>query len=443
MLSNFSFEQRKNTITMKKQISLLLIVAGIVTVSSAAFGFDEKQPLGKDHANTIIIQWNALAQEIMQNPGYNPMDAARILAMIHLAMHDALNCITPVYETYAWHQEDRKADPIVAVSASAHTVLLALFPSKREQLDSALSEAIVGIMSHEGKQHGLALGRAAGNAIVNQRKGDNVHLDPITEITNPKEPGLYQAVPPMTFLYAPYWKDLQPFGLERPDQFRIDVMPLLTSEAYTMDFNEVKAKGALQNSTRTDEETTIAKFWYEFSEIGWNRIAVTVARQKNLNLVSTARLFALVNMALADAYIAGWDSKIHYNFWRPYTAIRVAETDGNTNTEGDAEWEPLMVTPPVQDYPSTHSALGNAAAAILSNEFGDHTSFTFSSTSAVPANSTRSFQSFSQAAKENADSRVLAGLHFRFSCEKGLDLGNQVGLWIIQNHLRAREHKGL
>ncbi|MCK6691515.1 MAG: vanadium-dependent haloperoxidase, partial [Thermoanaerobaculia bacterium] len=149
-----------------------------------------------------------------------------------------------------------------------------------------------------------------------------------------------------------------------------------------------------------------------------------------------ARLFALVNMALADAYTAGWDSKFHYNFWRPYTAIRAADIDGNANTEADPEWEPAEPTPPVQDYPSTHSALGNAAATVLGGLLGDQVTFTMTSgTSALPGE-TRTFSRFSQAADENAESRVLAGIHFRFSCEKGQELGNQIGKFTLDNHLK-------
>ena len=144
-------------------------------------------------------------------------------------------------------------------------------------------------------------------------------------------------------------------------------------------------------------------------------------------------------MALADAYTAGWDSKFHYNFWRPFTAIRTASNDGNSNTAPDPVWEPLMPTPPVQDYPSTHSALGNAAATVLTSILGDNLSFSFQSPTSNPANLTRQFKSFKQAALENADSRVMAGIHFRFSCESGLTLGDKVGTWIVQHHLNTGE----
>jgi hypothetical protein len=174
---------------------------------------------------------------------------------------------------------------------------------------------------------------------------------------------------------------------------------------------------------------------------GWRRIHS--AADKNLDLISTARLFALVNIALADSYIAGWDSKFHYNFWRPYTAVRAAATDGNDNTSEDASWEPLMNTPPVHDYPSTHSTLGNAAATVLNELIGANTGFTMTSTSAEPANSTRTFVNFSKAAEENADSRVFAGIHFRFSCEQGLELGEKIGNWVVEHQLKAKpDNKG-
>jgi hypothetical protein len=141
-------------------------------------------------------------------------------------------------------------------------------------------------------------------------------------------------------------------------------------------------------------------------------------------------------MAIADAYTAGWDSKVYYNFWRPYTAIRKAAMDENHKTSPEENWEPQEPTPPVHDYPSTHSALGNAAATVLASLLGDSTGFTMSSPTAVPAGSTRTFNSFSEAAIENANSRVMAGIHFRFSCEAGLELGKKIGKWTIENHLK-------
>jgi hypothetical protein len=429
---------------MKKRVTLLLIFA--VTFFSACSESDEnpgKKTPFKEHSNAIILQWNTTAFSVMQEPSYDPMMASRVLAMMHIATHDALNGIAPVYETYSSSVLDKKADPIAAVSSAAYTVLVSSFPAKKDVLDAALTAAIKDIKSSDAKERGLALGKKAGEAIVAQRIDDGAAQDPIGAINNPLEPGVYQPVPPTPFLYAPHWKTLPTFALQTPHQFRIEPMPALTSQHYTKDFEEVRLKGSKSSTTRTAEETHIAKFWYELSEIGWNRVTATAAVDKNLDLLSTARLFALVNMALADSYIAGWDSKFYYNFWRPYTAIREASIDGNAQTSPDAEWEPLMNTPPVQDYPSTHSVLGNAAATVLNDVLGSNVGFTMTSTTSEPANSTRSFKNFTQAARENADSRVFAGIHFRFSSDKGMELGEDIGRWTIQNHLKLKPGKEL
>jgi len=426
---------------MKKRISFLLFFAAtFFSACSESDGFGDmrnKNPF-RNHSNALVLQWNATAFATLQGPTYDPMMASRILAMVHLAMHDALNGIAPVYETYALQQLDKKADPVAAISAAAHEVLVASVPDKKEQLDAALAQAVKDVKSNDAKERGLALGRIAGKAIVALRAADDIFQNPIVEINNPLEPGRYQPVPPSPFVYAPFWATLKPFALQSPKQFRITPMPAISSAEYAEDFNEVRLIGAKESSTRTAEQTTIAKFWYEFSEIGWNRVTATVAADENLDLFFTARLFALVNMALADSYIAGWDSKFHYDFWRPYTAVRAAATDGNDNTPGDASWEPLMNTPPVQDYPSTHSALGNAAATVLNKLVGSSVGFTMMSTSADPVNDSRTLINFSQAALENADSRVFAGIHFRFSCEKGLELGEDIGDWILNNQLKPK-----
>ncbi len=430
---------------MKKRISLIFFFATVFFSACSESEGNEipgnKVPF-KNHSNAIVIQWNTIALETMQ-PAYDPMIASRIFAMVHVAMHDALNNIAPVYDTYSLQQQDKKADPIAALSAAAYTVLVESFPAKKDQLDLALANAIKDVKSSDAKERGLTLGTIAGNAIVALRKDDGAFQNPIAEINNPEEPGLYQPVPPTPIVYAPFWATLKPFGLTSPMQFRIVPMPALASTEYTEDFNEVKAKGAKENSTRTTTETAVAKFWYEFSEIGWNRVTATAAVDKNLDLLATARLFALVNIALADSYIAGWDSKFHYNFWRPYTAVRAAATDGNDNTDADLTWESLMNTPPVHDYPSTHSTLGNAAATVLNELVGSNIGFTMTSSSAEPANSTRTFTNFSHAAMENADSRVYAGLHFRFSCDRGLELGKRIGDYTVTSHLRPKPSKGL
>jgi hypothetical protein len=228
---------------------------------------------------------------------------------------------------------------------------------------------------------------------------------------------------------------MKPFGLLQPQQFRSVPYPALQSAAYKKDFEEVKILGEKNSLQRTVEQTFYAKFWYEYAEIGWNRIASVAAGKEKTDLLTTARLFAMLNIALADAYIAGWDSKFHYNFWRPYTAVvNTPVTEG-----GNPNWEPLMPTPPVQDYPSTHSVLWNAAATILTNFYGNNYAFATTSTSSATPGAARSFKSFLSAADENADSRVMAGVHFRFSCKAGQAMGNKIGKWMLENTLRRVE----
>ena len=210
----------------------------------------------------------------------------------------------------------------------------------------------------------------------------------------------------------------------------------LNSIEYAADYNEVKAIGELNSATRTSEQSEIARFWYEGSPNGWNRIARVVAPQRGLDLWQSARLFGLLNFAMADGFIAGFDAKYFYNFWRPVTAIRAGATDGNPATIADPAWATFLVSPAIPDYPSTHSVLGAAAADVLARFFGsDAISFTTTSGAPFPAIA-RSFTSFSQAARENADSRVYAGIHFRMACRDGLTQGAQVGRYAFENALQ-------
>ncbi|RAW02355.1 vanadium-dependent haloperoxidase [Pseudochryseolinea flava] len=432
---------------MKKLMSLLVALTTALCLSctdSAGSGAeaDVRRPFS-NYSNESILQWNNVTLGTMHGPAYNPMLASRIYAMVHVAIHDALNSIEPSFDTYALQVKDKKADPIAALSNAAYTVLVNSFPDRKNYLDSALAVSLADVKANDARARGLQLGKLAGEAILALREGDGAFQNPVAELNNPDDPGLYQLVPPVLYLAAPFWKDLRTFGLSSPHQFRVAAMPSLNSNAYVEAFDEVRQYGSKESVVRTEDQTAIAKFWYEFSEIGWNRVAATAVVDGKLDLLSTARVFALVNVAMADAYIAGWDSKFHHNFWRPYTAIRKASTDGNANTNEDAAWEPLMVTPPVHDYPSTHSTLGNAAAVVLNELIGEKVGFSMTSSSAEPAGSLRTFASFSHAAQENATSRVLAGIHFRFSCDSGLALGDKIGHWVLDTKLKPKQNKGL
>jgi hypothetical protein len=387
-----------------------------------------------------IVAWNELAFEVMAGESYEPLDAVRIVAMMHLAQHDALAAIAPRYAPYALSDaSDPQADPEAAVAAAAHGVLVAVVPRGRERLDARLAEVLATRADEDARARGVALGQRAAAAILARRQGDGSDTPIRGDYTPRSGPGAYQFVAPFDLVHRPGWRAVRPFALVRGDQFRPPPPPPLDSATYTAAFAEVKAYGGKVSEVRTAEQQFYAKWWYELSEIGWNRIARIVARQHDVGLQSTARAFALLNMAMSDAYVAGWDAKLHYDFWRPTTAIRAAETDGNPSTTADPSWESVEVTPPVQDHPSTHSALGAAAAEVLAGIYGDATAFTMGSPSAQPPGAERSFTSFSQAARENADSRVRAGLHFRFACDAGLELGRRIGRFALERHLQPRD----
>ena len=394
------------------------------------------KPKTKTFSNKVVLDWNEMAYNAMGGTSYqHSLLASRINAMMHIAMHDAVNAVIPQFKTYALKKTDDKADPVVAAAAAAHGVLIAAFPEKRSSLDSMLQISLQGLNDSIALNRGREIGKDAASAIIAIRSNDGALEDPFGKIDPSNTAGTYQAVPPFDILFAPFWKNMKPFGINSASQFRVAPQPSLDSKAYTDGFDEVKRLGSKLSKERNGEQTAYAQFWYEFSEAGWNRITRNAVMAKKSDLFTTARIFALVDIALADAYTAGWDSKFHYNFWRPFTAIRNAAIDGNPNTNTDPAWEPMLPTPPVQDYPSTHSALGNAAATVLTSILGDNISFSFESPTANPANLSRQFKSFKQAALENADSRVMAGLHFRFSCDAGLTLGDNVGKWVAQHQL--------
>ena len=438
---------------MKQKIKNLAIVgflfSTVVSFKSASLLSDE---LVKPLNNAMVLEWNEIAFKAFDGPKYqHPLLASRINAMMHIAMHDAINGVDAKYERYAFTGNDQKADPVAAAASAAYQVLLYEIPGKKAFLDSALHETLNSIAAGDAKKKGIALGKAAANQVIKLRTNDGSVGEVMAKLPTTSGsstfvslsssasavlPGIYQLVPPFDFLFAPHWEHVNLFSLQSKNQFRPGPYPALESEEYAKDYNEVLEIGRHSGSTRTEDQSSFSKFWYEFSEAGWNRVAREAVKNKSLDLYETARLFALVNIALADSYIAGWDAKMYYNFWRPYTAIRHATIDGNDKTIAEEAWEPAEPTPPVQDYPSTHSTLGNAAATVLARILGDATPFTMTSYTAVTAGTTRSFKSFSEAANENAESRIMAGIHFRFSCKAGQNLGNNIGHWVVDTKLK-------
>jgi hypothetical protein len=388
--------------------------------------------------NSVVVDWSQIAYDTATVDVYfSPrlFHHDRAFTMMHLAQHDALNAIKPRYRQYAYTGRDRRANPVAAVAQASHDVLLAVYPAQAATLDAALADYLATIPNGNAKTRGVALGQASADAILTLRADDGI--DEWGEYTPGTEPGDYQYTPGNDFAFKPALAQVPPFSLDSGDQFRSPPPPSLTSRGYARDYNEVKSVGRIDSTTRTADQTSYASYWYELSDASWNRLGRETAVDRDLGLWETARMMALLNMTMLDGYIAGWDSKLFYDLWRPITAIRAGDTDGNDATIADPAWDSLLAAPPIMDYPSTHSVLGAGAATVLAATYGrDRGTFSFTSFSGLPGEETRTFSSFSAAAFENADSRVRAGIHFRFACNAGLLMGARIAAHAIRNHLQ-------
>jgi hypothetical protein len=405
-----------------------------------------------------VVAWNAHTLNALGVSGQNPLVQTRSLAMVHAAIHDALNAIESRYEPHAFSACAAPwTSPEAAIATAAHRVLLGVIPNfgtPAQQaaavaaVNAAYASSIATIPDGPAKMDGITVGAAAATAILALRAQDGALLANIP-YAPPMEPGFWQPTPNPNppdpaaggpgFAPAllPGWGDVTPFTLKSGRQFRPGGPPALFSRKYARDYDEVKTVGEQVSTTRTAEQSEIARFWYEGSQVGWNRIARVVSVSRHLDFWEQARLFALLNFAMADGFIAGFNAKHFYNFWRPVTAIRAGDADGNDRTIGDPLWDTFLNTPQSPDYPSTHSVLGGAASTVLAYFFGtDAIAFTTTSGAPFPG-LTRSFTSFSQAAQENADSRVYAGIHYRFACRDGVSQGRKIGRFIVRRALRG------
>ena len=411
-------------------------------------------PANHAFANGVLAA-NERVLVIAATGGQNAIVQTRTLAMVHAAIHDALNTINPRFERYAFEGEIVPgAVPDAAVAAAMHDVLVAVIPlfgTPAQRVSAlALAEsdylgALAAIPDSGGKTAGVEVGQDAAAAIIARRANDGLAFvnPPYTPIN---EPGFWQPTPnpdpqsPATGAsnlpaILPGWGNLTPFTLMNGAQFRPDPPPSLESHAYAVEYDEVKAVGEQFSATRTAEQSEIARFWYENSQLGWNRIARTIAASRGIDLWDQARLLALVNFGMADGFIAGWNARYVYNRWRPVTAIRMAHVDGNPATLADPSWNTYLNTPAIPDYPSTHSVLGAAAAEVIERFFDDD-AIAFTTTSGAPFGGiTRAFANVAEAAQENADSRVYAGIHFRSATVEGVRLGRKIAKFAIQHYL--------
>ena len=360
----------------------------------------------------------------------------RALAMTHLAIHDALNAINPRYEQYAFMGSLKKANKIAAVSQAAYEVLIDAYPSRIDTISVLLNKGLDQVEKDEEKEKGIRLGKMVAQAIIKLRRGDGHEKQ--GGYTPMTKPGDYQYTPGWdNWVLKPDFNYARPFSLDTVVQFRAGPPPKLESSSYAKDYNEVKLYGRKNSTVRTEDETSIAHWWAEFAEHGWNRIGRITAKENQLSLMDTARMFALINMDIYDIYLASLESKYFYDTWRPYTAIRSTIDDGNPLTVADTEWEPEMLTPPWPEYPSAHAAVAAGGAEILANVYGTSSvAFKMESTSALENHPSRSYPNLDSAALDCARSRILNGYHFRFSTDAGAQQGREIAKYILSNYLR-------
>jgi hypothetical protein len=327
------------------------------------------------------------------------------------------------------------------VAAAAHQALVALFPTQQATLDTKLVAALATIPNGVSENRGVALGERAADFILAARAGDGSTL--AGSHTPGGDPGDWQPTPPANANpLLPGWGDVTPFAMTDLSEFKIDNIPELTSAEYTAAFNEVKELGSATSATRTADQTNIALFWANGGGTSTpaghlNVLARVVAEAEGNTLSENARLLAMLNVALADAAILCWNIKFETALWRPVTAIRAAETDGNPDTAADAAWLPLIGTPPFPSYTSGHSSFSGAAASVLAEFFGSD-NFSFVLPSENPQIGNRSFTSFSQAAQESADSRLYGGIHWRFDNADGLSAGTALGQFVAGNFFQPQ-----
>ena len=386
----------------------------------------------------VIVSWNTVAHDLaFAEDQFLTFKGQRALAMMHLAMHDALNAIVPIYETYAYGARPGFGHPIAAAAQAAHDVLVALYPGQRAPLANELDRWLAPVPPGSLRDRGVAIGKAGAAAILSRRTDDGWDFPGTYEFGG--GPGRYQTTPPFNgFVAQPGFRFARPFVLDYPEQFRPSPPPPLGTKSYARALNEVKESGAAESARRTEDQTAYAIWWMEFAEGSVNRLARQLVVDRNMHLWSSARLFAHVGVALYDVYVATWDAKYTYDHWRPYTAIRLADTDDNRRTDADPAWTPLRPAPPFPEYTSAHAAACAASLGVLEQAFGRRVSFTMETTTALPGMPARTFDSFRAAAAECADSRVRLGFHFRYSTDAGSVLGQQVARHVLRHSLRVR-----
>jgi hypothetical protein len=378
-----------------------------------------------------VTDWNEKAVAAVYAARLSPDQQSRSLAIVHIAVFEALNSIEPRYTPYRTRLPvEPGASPEAAVAAAAHHTLVKLLPDQAKDLEAALQAALAKVPEGASKANGMRLGERAAAAILGEREQDGATA-PITYRPF-TQPGKYV---PTQFPSSSTWKGVRTFALKSGDQFRPPAPYALSSPQWAADYNEVKRMGAKVGSARSPEQNEIARFWQITGAATYNPVTRHLAKVKALDLLDTARLFALSGMATADTAVAIFDAKYAHGFWRPVTAIRNGDIDDNDATTLDAGWEPMIATPMHPEYPCAHCTFQGAAAGVLQALYGDQVP-RFSLTSTAAPGVTRSFERLSDYVAEVVNGRIYEGVHYRTSGEVGAALGRSVAEEVVKTQLR-------
>jgi len=432
-------------------VTLTLLCASLSAQVPKSFGAptDDEHPSKDGPAvSTLnpVLEWNRILLAIVRTPGAQPatIHTTRSFALMHAAIYDAVNAIARTHEPYLVRLTGvpRHASQQAAGAAAAHEVLAALYPVFLSSLDDELQQSLTQIPAGKDKDEGILIGRTVADRILALRINDGANAQPILYVFG-SAPGDYQSTPP-NFPTQPqftHWSHVTPFALERANQFLPGPPPALTSDRYSDALNEIKSLGTTNSTTATADEALTGRFWNGAIQNYWNEITQTAVLDHDLSIAQSARLFALLNLALADGVIAFYDAKYTYNLWRPVTAVRAADNDNNPDTMTDPNWLPEVgKTAPDPSYPGAHAVQSAAGAAVLISFFErDH--FKFNVSSEVLPGVERSFTSLSAAAEEATLSRVFAGQHFRFDLTAGKRLGREVADFVTDNFLTPSHGK--
>jgi membrane-associated phospholipid phosphatase len=418
-------------------VALVLGALGAAAVLAVGAYAGTSQKPAAQPSGQPVIDWNQALLSIVNTPGAQPasIQPTRNFAILHAAIYDAVNSIDRTHEPYLISvRAPRGASETAAADAAAHSALIGLYPSQQSIVDADYAAELAKVPNGPAKDDGVRVGEEVATGLLAIRANDGSSVTPPPFVAG-TDPGDYRSTPPNLPTPAfTTWGQVMPFVLDRGDQFRPARPPSLTGTAYAAAINEVKSLGATTSTTRTAEQTQIGQFWNPPIQNFWNQIAQTVALSHHSDLPTTARLFADLNLSFADSAIAFYDAKYVYKLWRPVTAIRLADSDGNPDTIGDPNWLPLAGnTAADPSYPGAHSTISAAGADVLASFYGDDQSFSVTSP-ALPG-VTRSFSSFNAAAQEAGLSRIYAGQHTRVDHVAGLVLGHHVAALVLRSAL--------